>query len=77
MTSAKGGATGIAKSPVVITPTFVPIPKLLATNKAKDIAKQLKTDKFYNLCVETTQKRFEMYYSEKVFVDNWKRIWND
>ena len=46
-------------------------------DKAKDIAKQLKTDKFYNLCVETTQKRFEMYYSEKVFVDNWKRIWND
>jgi len=46
-------------------------------DKAKDIAKRLKTDKFYNLCVETTQKRFEMYYSEKVFVDNWKRIWND
>ena len=46
-------------------------------DKAKDIAKQLKTDKFYNLCVETTQKRFEMYYSEKVFVDNWKGIWNE
>jgi hypothetical protein len=46
-------------------------------DKAKDIAKKLRSDTFYNLCVETTQKRFEMYYSEKVFVDNWKRIWNE
>ena len=43
---------------------------------AKDIAKKLRSDTFYGLCVETTQKRFEMYYSEKVFIDNWKRIWS-
>ena len=43
---------------------------------AKDIAKKLRSDTFYGLCVETTQKRFEMYYSKKVFIDNWKRIWS-
>ena len=45
-------------------------------DKAKDLARKLKDDKFYNLCVETTQKRFKMYYSEEVFVENWKRIWS-
>ena len=44
---------------------------------AKDIAKKLKSDVYYGLCVEKTQERFETHYSEKVFVDNWKRIWND
>ena len=45
-------------------------------DKAKDIARKLKDDKFYNLCMETTQKRFEKYYSEEMFVKNWKRIWS-
>jgi len=44
-------------------------------DKAKDIARKLKDDKFYKLCMETTQKRFEEYYSEEMFVKNWKRIW--
>ena len=44
---------------------------------AKDIAKKLKSDVYYGLCVEKTQERFKTHYSEKVFVDNWKRIWND
>ena len=44
-------------------------------DKAKDIARKLKDDKFYKLCMDTTQKRFEEYYSEEMFVKNWKRIW--
>jgi len=45
-------------------------------DKAKDIARKLKDDKFYKLCMDTTQKRFEQYYSEEIFVKNWKRIWS-
>ena len=45
-------------------------------DKAKDIARKLKDEEFYNLCMETTQKRFEKYYSEEMFVKNWKRIWS-
>ena len=44
-------------------------------DKAKDIARKLKDDKFYKSCMDTTQKRFEQYYSEEMFVKNWKRIW--
>tara|TARA_R100001591_G_scaffold118240_1_gene140084 strand:+ start:409 stop:1329 length:921 start_codon:yes stop_codon:yes gene_type:complete len=44
-------------------------------DKAKDIARKLNDDKFYKLCMDTTQKRFEEYYSEEMFVKNWKRIW--
>jgi len=45
-------------------------------DKAKNIARKLKDDKFYKLCMDTTQKRFEKYYSEEMFVKNWKRIWS-
>ena len=45
-------------------------------DKAKDIARKLKDDKFYKLCMDTTQKRFEKYYSEEMFLKNWKRIWS-
>ena len=45
-------------------------------DKAKDIARKLKDDKFYKLCMDTTQKRFEKYYSEEMFLRNWKRIWS-
>ena len=31
-------------------------------------------DKFYNLCWETTQKRYEQYYSEERFLECMKRI---
>ena len=44
-------------------------------DKAKDIANKLKDDKFYKLCSETTQKRFENYYSEEVFVNHWNSLW--
>ena len=46
-------------------------------DKAKEIARKLKDETFYNLCQETTQKRFEKYYSEDVFLKNWKRIWSE
>ena len=45
-------------------------------DKAKDLARKLKDDKFYKLCMDTTQKRFEKYYSEEMFLKNWKMIWS-
>ena len=42
--------------------------------KAKEIARKLKNDKFYNLCVNTTEKRYERYYSEEKFLVHMKRI---
>ena len=41
---------------------------------AKSLAKKLKDDKFYKFCMETTQKRYDMYYSEKVFLENFDGI---
>ena len=37
-------------------------------DNAKHIAKKLKNDKFYKLCMETTLKRYESHYTEKSFV---------
>ena len=45
--------------------------------KAKEIARKLKDDKFYKFCMDTTQKRFEKYYSEDKFINNWNRIKNE
>jgi len=39
-------------------------------DNAKHIAKKLKDDKFYKLCMDTTLKRYESYYSEEIFVKN-------
>ena len=44
-------------------------------DKAKEIANKLKEDKFYNLCMETTLKRYENYYSEEIFLEHWNGIW--
>ena len=44
-------------------------------DKAKEIANKLKDDKFYQLCMETTRKRYENYYSEKIFVKHWNGVW--
>ena len=41
---------------------------------AKHIAKKLKNDKFYKLCMDTTLKRYEAYYSEDKFLENIQRI---
>ena len=45
-------------------------------DNAKHIAKKLKNDKFYNLCMETTLKRYESHYTEKIFIEHWNRIWS-
>jgi len=39
-------------------------------DNAKRIAEKLKNDKFYKLCMDTTLKRYESYYSEEIFVKN-------
>ncbi len=42
---------------------------------AKEIARKLKySEKFYSLCSETIQKRFNKYYTEEDWLDNWKGI---
>ena len=43
-------------------------------DNAKHIARKLKDEKFYNLCSETTIKRYEAFYTEKVFVKSVKEI---
>ena len=45
-------------------------------DKAKEIANRLKDDKFYELCMNTTLKRYESHYTEKVFIEHWNRIWS-
>ena len=44
-------------------------------DKAKEIANKLKDDKFYQLCMETTQKRYESNYSEEQFLKHWNGVW--
>ena len=46
----------------------------LTTVNAKHIARKLKDEKFYNLCSETTIKRYEAFYTEKIFVKSVKEI---
>lgn len=41
--------------------------------KAIQLANNLKEDRFYNLCVETTKKRFNKYYTEQAFIDKWDK----
>jgi len=43
-------------------------------DKAKEIANKLKDDKFYKLCMETTQKRYDAHYSEEKFFSHIERI---
>ena len=45
-------------------------------DKAKELARRLKDDKFYELCMDTTLKRYESFYTEKVFVEHWNGIWS-
>ena len=44
---------------------------------AKEIARRLKDDKFYEECMLDTQKNFDKYYSEKRFVEHWNRVWEN
>jgi len=42
-------------------------------DEAKKIGKKLKeSEKFYNLCSETTRKRFEQAYTEEAWKTNWR-----
>ena len=43
-------------------------------DNAKHIARKLKDEKFYNLCSETTIKRYETFYTEEIFVKSVKEI---
>ena len=43
-------------------------------DNAKHIARKLKDEKFYNLCSETTMKRYETFYTEEIFVKSVKEI---
>ena len=42
-------------------------------DKAKDLANKLKDEKFYNLCMEITLKRYKQYYSEEKFLEHMKK----
>jgi len=44
---------------------------------AKEIARKLKDNKFYEECMVDTQKNFDKYYSEKRFVEHWNRVWEN
>ena len=39
---------------------------------ANEVAKKLKEDKFYWLCSQTAEKRFDDYYTERAWLENWK-----
>jgi len=43
-------------------------------DNAKHIAKKLKDKKFYDLCSETTIKRYETFYTEEIFTKNIKEL---
>ena len=43
-------------------------------DKAKDLARKLKDDKFYDKCMKETQEIYENYYSEEKFLDHTLRI---
>ena len=44
---------------------------------AKEVARKLKNNKFYEECMIDTQKNFDKYYSEKRFVEHWNRVWEN
>ena len=63
---------GLSNTQIILHPlTTVELGEI---EKAKDIARKLKDDKFYKFCMETTQKRYNMYYSEKVFLKHFDGI---
>ena len=41
-------------------------------DEAQRIGLKLKDSKFYNLCSKTALKRFDDYYTEKAWLENWK-----
>jgi len=45
-------------------------------NKAKYLAKELKNDDgFYDMCSKHTRRRFNKYYTEEAWLENWNKQW--
>ena len=42
-------------------------------NGAREVARKLKSEEFYKLCSDTVKKRFDMYYTEKAWKQNWRK----
>jgi hypothetical protein len=40
---------------------------------AREVARKLRSEKFYKLCSDTIKKRFDMYYTENAWLSNWKK----
>ena len=45
-------------------------------NGAKEIARKLKDNDFYDECSGSTKENYKKYYSEEKFLEHWNRIWN-
>jgi len=43
---------------------------------AKEIARKLKDDTFYDECMRSTQENYETYYSEVKLLEHWNIVWN-
>ena len=41
---------------------------------AKEVARKLRSDRFYDLCSDTIIKRFEQNYTEEKWKENWEVI---
>jgi hypothetical protein len=45
-------------------------------DSAVSLGKQLKeSEEFYKLCMETAHKRFDSFYTEEKWLENWNRQW--
>ena len=45
-------------------------------DSAVRLGKQLKeSEEFYKLCMETAHKRFDSFYTEEKWLENWNRQW--
>ena len=42
---------------------------------AVEIANKLKQNKFYNMCSQTSRERFERFYTEEKWLENWSLQW--
>ena len=42
---------------------------------AVEIANKLKQNKFYNMCSQTSRERFERFYTEEEWLENWELQW--
>ena len=40
---------------------------------AREVARKLRSERFYKLCSDTIKKRFDMCYTESAWVSNWKK----